>query len=73
MHAPLGVPERQLVCSELINALNECHAQGMLYRWAGMCNVEKQALTLCLRKEVSKSLMIVYVLGRSVLIYPCRE
>lgn len=53
MHAPLGVPERQLACSDLISALNECHAQGMLYRWAGMCNVQKQDLTMCLRKEVS--------------------
>lgn len=52
MHAPLGVPERQLACADLITALNECHAQGMLYRWAGMCNTQKHALTMCLRKEV---------------------
>lgn len=52
MHAPLGVPERQLACADLITALNECHARGMLVRWAGLCNGEKQALTMCLRKEV---------------------
>jgi COX assembly protein 2 len=52
MHAPLGVPERQLACSDLISALNECHAQGMIYRFAGKCNVQKEALTMCLRKEV---------------------
>ncbi|GFZ49552.1 hypothetical protein JCM24511_07672 [Saitozyma sp. JCM 24511] len=51
MHAPLGVPERQLVCADLILALEQCHAQGILYRWTGGCNAEKKALGACLRKE----------------------
>ncbi|WWD19066.1 hypothetical protein CI109_103524 [Kwoniella shandongensis] len=51
MHAPLGNPERQLACSELISALEQCHAKGMMYKLAGGCNDQKTALTLCLRKE----------------------
>lgn len=52
MHAPLGVPERQLVCAEFIAALERCHAKGLIYKWTGGCNDEKRALGMCLRQEV---------------------
>ncbi|KAK1927260.1 hypothetical protein DB88DRAFT_477402 [Papiliotrema laurentii] len=51
MHPPLGVPAKQLVCGDLIAALQECHDRGILYKWSGACNSEKDALTMCLRKE----------------------
>ncbi|WWC90709.1 uncharacterized protein L201_005646 [Kwoniella dendrophila CBS 6074] len=51
MHAPLGNPDRQLACAELIQALEECHAQGMVARLTGVCNTQKKALSMCLRKE----------------------
>lgn len=50
MHAPLGVPERQLVCADYIAALEECHANGWL-RLLGGCNEQRNNLTMCLRKE----------------------
>ncbi|WVW85620.1 hypothetical protein I302_107658 [Kwoniella bestiolae CBS 10118] len=51
MHAPLGNPNRQLACAELIEALEVCHAQGMIARLTGACNPQKAALAVCLRKE----------------------
>ncbi|KAK6910485.1 hypothetical protein V866_000615 [Kwoniella sp. B9012] len=51
MHAPLGNPNRQLACAELIEALEECHAKGMMARLTGACNAQKSALSMCLRKE----------------------
>ncbi|OCF37927.1 hypothetical protein I317_06229 [Kwoniella heveanensis CBS 569] len=51
MHAPLGTAERQLACAELISALEQCHAKGMIAKLSGVCNEQKEALSMCLRKE----------------------
>ncbi|WWC71572.1 uncharacterized protein I206_105530 [Kwoniella pini CBS 10737] len=51
MHAPLGNPGRQIACAELIEALEVCHAKGMIARLTGECNSQKSALSVCLRKE----------------------
>ncbi|CAK9782568.1 UPF0287-domain-containing protein [Cutaneotrichosporon oleaginosum] len=51
MHAPLGVPERQIACADLIQALEECHARGTIAKFFGACNDQKLALNMCLRKE----------------------
>ncbi|RSH77935.1 uncharacterized protein EHS24_003008 [Apiotrichum porosum] len=51
MHAPLGVPERQLACADLIKALHECHNASVWNRFIGGCNDQKQALNMCLRQE----------------------
>jgi len=37
-----------------MNALEECHAKGFLWKSMGMCNDAKQALSLCLRAERAK-------------------
>ncbi len=34
-----------------MNALDECHARGFLYKAVGMCNQIKRDLTKCLRAE----------------------
>lgn len=34
-----------------MNALDECHARGFLWKASGMCNQAKRNLTLCLRHE----------------------
>jgi COX assembly protein 2 len=46
-----------LVCKEFIEALETCHSSTWL-RLTGGCNVQKDALNTCLRKEVSTSLFI---------------
>ncbi|BEJ13070.1 hypothetical protein CspHIS471_0302440 [Cutaneotrichosporon sp. HIS471] len=51
MHAPLGVPHRQVACAELIQAIEECHARGMIPKFLGACNSQKLALNMCLRQE----------------------
>ncbi|WRT68397.1 uncharacterized protein IL334_005373 [Kwoniella shivajii] len=51
MHAPLGNPDRQIACAELIEAFEKCHAQGMIARMTGQCNSQKAALSMCLRQE----------------------
>jgi len=51
VHPHLDVPSRQLACGELIAALEECHAKGLLYKISGGCNDQKYALGLCLRQE----------------------
>ncbi|KAI9669356.1 MAG: hypothetical protein M1831_000392 [Alyxoria varia] len=38
-------------CEEVMNALEECHAQGFLWKVAGMCNGAKEDLNKCLRAE----------------------
>ena len=32
-----------------MNALEECHAKGFLYKAVGMCNEAKTAVNMCLR------------------------
>jgi len=39
-------------CLKEIQAINECHARGFLARLKGDCNAAREALNLCLRKEV---------------------
>jgi len=71
MHAPLNVSDRQLrepkdnsirskanrsVCREYIEALEACHARGF-YKLVGGCNQVKKDLSMCLRQEVSLSLL----------------
>ncbi|WOO83854.1 COX assembly mitochondrial protein 2 [Vanrija pseudolonga] len=51
MHEPLGVTDRANACSEFIKALHACHDKSAWSRFTGMCNDEKDALNLCLRKE----------------------
>ncbi|KHJ31053.1 putative cytochrome c oxidase biogenesis protein cmc1-like protein [Erysiphe necator] len=38
-------------CEELMNALDECHAKGFLWKVVGMCNDDKNALNRCLREQ----------------------
>jgi hypothetical protein len=40
------------VCSDYIQALEECHARGFI-KLIGGCNQAKKDLSMCLRKEVS--------------------
>ena len=35
--------------------MNECHARGFLARLKGDCNATREALNLCLRKEVCRA------------------
>ena len=35
----------------MIQALEDCHARGFLYKAAGLCNAAKRDVTLCLRAE----------------------
>ncbi|WVR07491.1 hypothetical protein IAU60_004533 [Kwoniella sp. DSM 27419] len=51
MHAPLGTVERQLACADLIRALEQCHARGLVAKLMGECNDQKKALSMCLRQE----------------------
>ncbi|KAF2099642.1 UPF0287-domain-containing protein [Rhizodiscina lignyota] len=38
-------------CDEVMQALEECHARGFLYRCTGGCNNAKLAVNMCLRGE----------------------
>jgi COX assembly protein 2 len=38
-------------CEEVMNALDECHARGFLYKAVGGCNSQKTAVNKCLRAE----------------------
>ena len=35
----------------MIQALEDCHARGFLYKAVGLCNAAKRDVTLCLRAE----------------------
>jgi COX assembly protein 2 len=43
-----------LGCSEVIAALDECHAKGFLHKASGGCNDAKERVNQCLRAERSK-------------------
>lgn len=49
---PPSNPVLTAACSELIKALEECHAKSYL-KFFGACNDQKHELNMCLRKEVS--------------------
>ncbi|CCU76134.1 hypothetical protein BGHDH14_bgh01721 [Blumeria hordei DH14] len=38
-------------CEEVMNALDECHARGFLWKAVGMCNDAKTAVNKCLREQ----------------------
>ncbi|KAF2754259.1 UPF0287-domain-containing protein [Pseudovirgaria hyperparasitica] len=38
-------------CADVMNALEECHARGFLYRCTGACTDAKIAVNKCLRGE----------------------
>ncbi|GAB7341722.1 hypothetical protein MBLNU457_g0060t1 [Dothideomycetes sp. NU457] len=38
-------------CAEVMEALDECHAKGFLWKSMGMCTSAKNAVNMCLRAE----------------------
>ncbi|GAA5964060.1 hypothetical protein JCM8115_000888 [Rhodotorula mucilaginosa] len=50
MHPPLA-DHQQTMCSEVMKALQECHAQYPYLKFVAACNDQKHALNLCLREE----------------------
>ncbi|KAI4744002.1 hypothetical protein E4T50_05576 [Aureobasidium sp. EXF-12298] len=38
-------------CEEVMNALEECHARGFLWKSMGMCTNAKHQVNMCLRAE----------------------
>ncbi|KAF4547398.1 Cytochrome c oxidase biogenesis protein Cmc1-like protein 1 [Elsinoe fawcettii] len=38
-------------CEDVMNALEECHARGFLWKSMGMCTEAKHAVNMCLRAE----------------------
>lgn len=42
---------RSSACEELMAALDECHARGLLWKSTGMCNEAKTRVNLCLRAQ----------------------
>lgn len=46
----------RLGCEEVMNALDECHARGFLYKAVGGCNSQKTAVNKCLRAERMKAI-----------------
>jgi COX assembly mitochondrial protein 2 len=43
-------------CEDVMNALEECHARGFLYKVVGGCNSQKTAVNKCLRAERLKKI-----------------
>ncbi|EKG11891.1 Cytochrome c oxidase biogenesis protein Cmc1-like protein [Macrophomina phaseolina MS6] len=50
MHPHLHTKDNK-ACEEVMNALEECHARGFLYKAVGMCNKPKHAVNMCLRAQ----------------------
>ncbi|KAI0878931.1 cytochrome c oxidase biogenesis protein Cmc1-like protein [Hypoxylon argillaceum] len=50
MHPHLHTKDNT-ACEEIMTALEDCHAQGFLWKSMGMCNDAKHQVTLCLRAE----------------------
>lgn len=48
-------------CLKEIQAMNECHARGFLARLKGDCNATREALNLCLRKEVRPAGFLLHI------------
>ncbi|KAI8720718.1 COX assembly mitochondrial protein [Fusarium sp. LHS14.1] len=53
MHPHLHT-QNALGCSEVIAALEECHAKGFMHKAVGSCNDAKDKVTACLRAERAK-------------------
>ncbi|KAK5001439.1 hypothetical protein LTR28_012645 [Elasticomyces elasticus] len=49
MHPHLHTKDNTVQCSEIMSALEECHARGFLWKSLGMCNEAKTAVNKCLR------------------------
>ncbi|KAI0996951.1 hypothetical protein K3495_g11235 [Podosphaera aphanis] len=50
MHPHLHTRDNS-ACEEVMNALDECHARGFLWKAVGMCNDAKTAVNKCLREQ----------------------
>ncbi|KAE9979771.1 hypothetical protein EG328_000709 [Venturia inaequalis] len=50
MHPPLHTKDNTN-CEEVMQALDECHARGFLFKATGGCNSAKTAVNKCLRAE----------------------
>ncbi|TAQ89822.1 hypothetical protein B7494_g1876 [Chlorociboria aeruginascens] len=50
MHPHLHTKDNT-ACEEVMAMLDECHAQGFLWKAIGMCNDAKTAVNKCLRAE----------------------
>jgi COX assembly protein 2 len=47
-----------VACEDLIAALEECHARGLLWKSMGMCGGAKDQLSKCLKGERTKQLAV---------------
>ncbi|KAK0632141.1 cytochrome c oxidase biogenesis protein Cmc1-like protein [Immersiella caudata] len=54
MHPHLHTKDN-MACEEVMNALEECHARGFMWKAMGMCNDAKANLVQCLKAERWKS------------------
>lgn len=50
MHPHLHTKDN-INCTEVMNALDECHAKGFIWKAMGMCTDAKYAVNKCLRAE----------------------
>ncbi|EER29412.1 hypothetical protein CPC735_070940 [Coccidioides posadasii C735 delta SOWgp] len=50
MHSHLHTKDN-INCEEIMNALDECHARGFLYKAVGGCNEVKREVNRCLGAE----------------------
>ncbi|EFW15334.1 hypothetical protein D8B26_008106 [Coccidioides posadasii str. Silveira] len=50
MHSHLHTKDN-INCEEIMNALDECHARGFLYKAIGGCNEVKREVNRCLGAE----------------------
>ncbi|BGP34569.1 hypothetical protein JCM10296v2_006391 [Rhodotorula toruloides] len=50
MHPPLA-DHQQGSCTEVMQALKQCHDANPWMKFAGACNSQKHALNMCLREE----------------------
>ncbi|KAI9695626.1 MAG: hypothetical protein M1820_008473 [Bogoriella megaspora] len=50
MHPHLHTKDNK-ACEEVMAALEECHAQGFLWKSLGMCSEAKTRVNLCLRAQ----------------------
>ncbi|KAF2085616.1 UPF0287-domain-containing protein [Saccharata proteae CBS 121410] len=50
MHPHLHTKDNK-ACEDVMNALEECHARGFLYKAVGMCSGKKHDVNMCLRAQ----------------------
>ncbi|KAG7108833.1 COX assembly mitochondrial protein 1 like [Verticillium longisporum] len=55
MHPHLHTKDN-IECEDVMNALDECHARGFLYKSLGNCNTAKQHVSDCLKVARMKRL-----------------